>query len=56
MTIQTSKSNFDKVSEKVGLLIKNEIKYEKIEVDESKDQYVSCFIDKLLKINFQKKF
>ena len=56
MTIQTSKSNFAKVSEKVGQLIGNEIKHVEIEVDESKGHYVPCFIDTRLNKNFQKKF
>jgi hypothetical protein len=56
MTIQSTKSNFSKVADKVKELLSKEVKHVVIDVDENEDHYVPCMYDKRFKKDFRKKF
>jgi hypothetical protein len=56
MTIQSTKSNYSKVADKVKELLSKEVKHVVIDVDENEDYYVPCLYDRRLKKDFRKKF
>jgi hypothetical protein len=56
LTIQTTRSNYTRVSDKVRDLLKNEVKHLVTDVSEDDGHYISCINDGRIKKDFKKKF
>jgi len=56
LTIQSTKSNYSKVADKVKELLSKEVKHVVVDVDENEDYYVPCMYDRRFKKDFRKKF
>ena len=56
VTIQTIRSTFFRVSDKVRDLLKNEVKHLVRDISESDGHFISCINDRRIKKDFKKKF
>ena len=56
MTIQSTKSNYSKVANKVKELLSKDVQHVVVDVDENEDHYVPCTYDRRIKKDFRKKF
>ena len=56
LTIQTTRSNYSKVSDNVRDLLKNEVKHVVKDINENDSHFVSCINDRRIKKDFKKKF
>ena len=56
LTIQTIRSNYSRVSDKVRDLLKNDLKYLVTDISEDDGHYISCINDRRIKKDFKKKF
>ena len=56
VTIQTIRSTFSRVSDKVRDLLKNEVKHLVRDISESDGHFISCINDGRIKKDFKRKF
>ena len=56
MTIQTTRSNYSRVSDKVKELLKNDVKHAVREISSKDGHLISCINDRRIKKDFKKKF
>ena len=56
VTIQTIRSTYSRVSDKVRDLLKNEVKHLVRDIIESDGHFISCINDRRIKKDFKKKF
>jgi hypothetical protein len=56
ITIQTTKTNYSKVAQKVKELLSKDVRFEVIDVVENEEHYVPCMYDRRLNKDFRKKF